>query len=726
MALQDTSPQAKEIGNNMADVADVAVDIVGDFVKKLFDTLRKGKALKEPDKAQRIEIKIGREIVYRGTEGQKPEIDKLTVRQAKLLEAAMGSPATPAAAGRAKAAEEVKGAATVKVNGEAFYQRSRGVVAVNKFAEDPAPHAPAAERPAEGVAVTAANRPATAVAAAPPPALQAAQAPASAAQSETAAAPPLAPSQAHLGDPAGGRVEAGPALGGPTPPRIAADRGRENGPQDTPAILAVAREQAFFGDHRGAIASYTKALKQTSDPVVIVDTLHKRADAYAASFGGSREADRDRASAHGLEASHALENGDKNRALALANEAVRLNRDEPSHHVVLAQVHTALGDHGTALEHNKKAVDLDQRRTEWLDGDPEKHDYLPPWDVYMYRADTREEIGDTQGAIGDYTKAIAHSQAHIFKLGWDTDDHMALNSAFATNIHSHNMRAECHSKLGNHREAVKDYTAAIRIYPSHNYAYTLRAQEHIALGRTDEAAQDLAKQSQVNEASGESSAAFDAHRGGDHFKAMQHLEKSLKLDPNNPDTYQLRAKVHAALGDHAASRKDNAKARSMTRSQSSVPVFTIIKNQLASSVKEGTFKRWITAAASSVSSAISAAGNALETGLQKLNDTVSSDKSVKVDFRTEREAQQVEKTARRLLDTYRGGGEERTFEMRKSGYTVAQQGDTLTVIDRQGREILNSSPGRLTANLSEADKRAFKASERQLDKGKSNEKVASL
>lgn len=64
--------------------------------------------------------------------------------------------------------------------------------------------------------------------------------------------------------------------------------------------------------------------------------------------------------------------------------------------------------------------------------------------------------------------------------------------------------------------------------------------------------------------------------------------------------------------------------------------------------------------------------------------------------------------------------------MRKSGYTVAQQGDTLTVIDRQGREILNSSPGRLTANLSEADKRAFKASERQLDKGKSNEKVASL
>jgi tetratricopeptide (TPR) repeat protein len=541
--LPDTTSQAKDMGNNVIDITHGSTKIVAEMIRKLLETLRSKNLLKEPDKAKSVEVKLGKEVMYRGVEGQEPEVNKLSAEQAKLIESALKLPESQTAQKSADL-EESKGAISIKVDGQPVYQRSQGVVKINQLQT----------APEQGI-------------------------------SRAAIAEQVNPQVVESGQ-----------------------KGRDA--QAVPVAPSIDRS-----------ASQPQQVASTSD---------------------------------------AQESGNQVQLENLAGE--------------------------------------DRQR------------------AYLTRGTEREDALDLQGALSDYSTAIESAYTPV------------------NTMQSYIQRAQLHSQLGNHREAIADYTSAIAISPSHDYAYQFRAQSYSAMGNERQATQDLQKHSDIQAAQSLSFSAFRAEERGDNQVALKDLNEAVRLNPQSSGLLATRARVHEALGDNTSAQKDLAKAEQLdqrslkaaspARSVESVPVFVIIKDHIASSVKEGTIKKWMSQAVSGLSTALSNTGNALKTGLEKLNSTLATDRGVKADFKEQRGAEQIEKTARRLLDTYRGSGSERSFEMKKTGYTITQTGNTLKINDRSGREVINSSPGSMKANINSRDQQVFKAASRELDKTASRQQAA--
>jgi tetratricopeptide (TPR) repeat protein len=516
--IPDTTSHAKDMSNNVVDISHATAKIAAEVIRKLMEVLRSKNLLKEPNKPKLVEVKLGKEVMFRGVEGQEPEVNKLSPEQAKLLQSALNLPESQTAQKGADL-EESKGAISIKVDGEPFYQRSQGVVKINQFQTAPEQEI---------------TRP------------------------------------------------------------VVAEQGEVN-PQ--------------------LVESGQKGREAQAIPVTPISAASQ-----------------------------------------------------------------------------------------------------PQPVAYRTRGIEREKIGDFQGALKDYSTAIESASDPV------------------ETMQSHIQRASLHAQLGNHREAVADYTSAIAISPSHDYAYHFRAQSYSAMGNERQASQDLQKHSDIQAAQYLGFSAFRAEERGDKQAALKDLNEAVRLNPQSSGLLATRARVHEALGNNAAAQKDMAKAdqldqrslkaASPSRGVESVPVFVIIKDHIASSVKEGTIKKWMSQAVSGISTALSNTGNALKTGLEKLNATIVTDRGVKDDFKEQQAAGQIEKTARRLLDTYRGSGSERSFEMKKTGYTVTQTGNTLKINDRNGREVINSSPGALKANINSRDQQVFKAASRELDKTVSRQQAA--
>jgi tetratricopeptide (TPR) repeat protein len=545
--LPNTTSQAKDMSNNVIDITHGTTKIVVEMIRKLLETLRAKNLLKEPDKPKTVEVKLGKEIMYRGVEGQKPEVNKLSSEQAKLIESALKLPESKTAQKSADL-EELKGAISIKVDGQPVYQRSQGVVKINQLQTIPTPE--------QGISRSAIT-----------------------------------------------------------------DQGGVN-------------------------------------PQVV-------------------------------------ESGQKGRDAQTVPVAPSIDRSDAQ----VQQVTSA-----TDAQESVNQVQLEN-----LAGEARQR-------AYLTRGTEREDALDLQGALSDYSTAIESAYTPV------------------NTMQSYIQRASLHAQLGNHREAIADYTSAIAISPSHDYAYQFRAQSFSAMGNERQASQDLQKHSDIQTAQSLSFSAFRAEERGDNQAALKDLNEAVRLNPQSSGLLATRARVHEALGDNAAAQKDLAKAEQLdqrslkaaipSRSVESVPVFVIIKDHIASSVKEGTIKKWMSQAVSGLSTAFSNTGNALKTGLEKLNSTLATDRGVKADFKEQRGAEQIEKTARRLLDTYRGSGSERSFEMKKTGYTITQTGNTLKINDRSGREVINSSPGSMKVNINSRDQQVFKAAGRELDKTVSRQQAA--
>lgn len=86
-----------------------------------------------PALAEPIEIKMGREIVYREGYAHKDPVNKLNANTLKLLRAAVDAP-QPAGA---EATTEVKGTINIKAGDELVYRMSKGAVETNRFVPIP-------------------------------------------------------------------------------------------------------------------------------------------------------------------------------------------------------------------------------------------------------------------------------------------------------------------------------------------------------------------------------------------------------------------------------------------------------------------------------------------------------------------------------------------------------------------------------------------------------------
>ena len=81
------------------------------------------------DTPEPIEIKLGREIVYREGYADKDPIDKLSLNKLKLLQAAMDAPLQTEGA----VTSDVKGTVNIKAGDELVYRLSKGAVEVNQL-----------------------------------------------------------------------------------------------------------------------------------------------------------------------------------------------------------------------------------------------------------------------------------------------------------------------------------------------------------------------------------------------------------------------------------------------------------------------------------------------------------------------------------------------------------------------------------------------------------------
>jgi tetratricopeptide (TPR) repeat protein len=144
--------------------------------------------------------------------------------------------------------------------------------------------------------------------------------------------------------------------------------------------------------------------------------------------------------------------------------------------------------------------------------------------------------GDCQmadGALseGDYDLAIDHYIACI-----DSGD--LPNRALAAAYHS---LASAYSAKGNHYQAIKDYSEAIALAPTHAWAYNNRCWSYGVLRRGEEALADcdealklLPEQPEILDSRALAHWLLD-----EHAKAQQDLERAWRLDPSRP-TWQER------------------------------------------------------------------------------------------------------------------------------------------------------------------------------------------
>jgi hypothetical protein len=82
-----------------------------------------------PRHSEPIEIKMGREIVYREGYADKDPVNKLNLNTLKLLQAALDAPQQPGAA----ATTGVKGTINIKAGDELVYRMSKGAVETNRL-----------------------------------------------------------------------------------------------------------------------------------------------------------------------------------------------------------------------------------------------------------------------------------------------------------------------------------------------------------------------------------------------------------------------------------------------------------------------------------------------------------------------------------------------------------------------------------------------------------------
>lgn len=134
MQVVDRS-EAKSIEQDYKQISIDTAKLTAALIREIIQKLRKSPDLKvelENEKQPKVEIKVGREIAYRGVEGQEPEINKLTPKQVDYLADALAQPAAEQSSAPTPN-KQMNRAVTIKVNDVVVYKLSKGIVEINKL-----------------------------------------------------------------------------------------------------------------------------------------------------------------------------------------------------------------------------------------------------------------------------------------------------------------------------------------------------------------------------------------------------------------------------------------------------------------------------------------------------------------------------------------------------------------------------------------------------------------
>ncbi|WP_242131523.1 tetratricopeptide repeat protein [Aestuariivivens marinum] len=190
-------------------------------------------------------------------------------------------------------------------------------------------------------------------------------------------------------------------------------------------------------------------------------------------------------------------------------------------------------------------------------------------DAYFYRGLAKNDLGDYEGAIIDYSKIIliepdadtyfnrGNSRFNLKDLqGAKTDYEKAveLDKSF---IDARYSLACTKYDLGEYENAITDFSILLSIIPDLQIAYTLRAASHVAMENYKEAIKDYSTAILV---SPDSDAFYD--RGLFYLdikyyqKAKADLNSAIRLNKGNPYLYFYRGASNLFLGKYKEALDD--------------------------------------------------------------------------------------------------------------------------------------------------------------------------
>jgi tetratricopeptide (TPR) repeat protein len=187
--------------------------------------------------------------------------------------------------------------------------------------------------------------------------------------------------------------------------------------------------------------------------------------------------------------------------------------------------------------------------------------------AYVMRGTARAQLGDSQGAISDYTTAIKLNPRLLFaynnrgnlrqQLGdWDgaiADFSIAVEIDFRSAI-AYNNRAVIYTQVGEFSAAIADYTKAIELQPDFISIYNNLGNNYCQMGEYSSA---IVQYSQAIELDPEFAVAYsnraNIYRLQHNFEAaLVDYDRAISLDPNLVIAYYNRGICHRQIGNHQA------------------------------------------------------------------------------------------------------------------------------------------------------------------------------
>ncbi|MBD2483935.1 tetratricopeptide repeat protein [Planktothrix sp. FACHB-1365] len=191
--------------------------------------------------------------------------------------------------------------------------------------------------------------------------------------------------------------------------------------------------------------------------------------------------------------------------------------------------------------------------------------------AYVSRGEARCETGNQKEALADVERALRieprYAEAHValanvyLKSGDSQkaieqyDQALRINPNYTT---AYSDRGRWHSDLGNQKEALSDWQQAVKITPQTAEDYTQQGWAYYELEKYQEALdvfyEALAlNNSYINAYVGRSRA---HSKLGNHQSVMDDFSEALKLNPNNADIYGWRATYFEDIGEHEKAIED--------------------------------------------------------------------------------------------------------------------------------------------------------------------------
>jgi tetratricopeptide (TPR) repeat protein len=180
------------------------------------------------------------------------------------------------------------------------------------------------------------------------------------------------------------------------------------------------------------------------------------------------------------------------------------------------QIGNYSGENGALVDFNK-AIELNPKKVEALYG----------------RAFTKNKLGDSRGAVEDYSQALGLGSSKHVKLVYDkkmsqnvlddlrkgVEDKIKMAEFSLERSEIYFNQGASYYKLGNFKQAIEDFDITLYLQPTNIDAYYLRGMAQSALG--------------------------------DQRKAILDFSNAIKLNPKYSEAYFVRGIIKLALGDNS-------------------------------------------------------------------------------------------------------------------------------------------------------------------------------